>query len=78
MGSIESSWFNYESWLALDDNYGDIQFNFCTLKKDLGDFKKGTKLACICLMYSESTVLVYKTPDTKKPIKYKLSLKISL
>lgn len=72
---LESSLFEWKEWDELDDP-GNLQFYECTLKKDIGSFKKGEGIFTIAMIYSESYIELYKYEETEEPVRIKVELKI--
>lgn len=77
MSGIESSIFMYKDWDVAGGDYGDIIFYECTLIRNVGQFKKGTIIPSITIIYSKSVMEFYPNEnDFEKRIKFNISLNI--
>jgi hypothetical protein len=63
---IEEDWFTWESWDQIETMA--LAFYGCVLKKDIGQYKSGTKVTLIELLFDNSLLNIWaEDPNAATP-----------
>jgi hypothetical protein len=68
---LESQFFIWDGW----DDVGAAEYHFydCTLRQDIGSFKKGDKIQCVFFSVEKSYMVFYDN-DANELAKFKLQI----